>query len=726
MTDDDTPEQILLVDDIPQNLVALKGILANPRYTLLQATSGEEALRIALREELTLVLLDVVMPGMDGFEVARHLKQLERTRDIPIVFLTAIATDIKHVYRAYDIGVVDYLTKPLDPEVVKKKVAVFVELVRQRREVERQARQLREAERREFELRLAELRMASDRRYRKFVEGIDHAIAWSADGNSLRLTFVSHQAEQILGYPSHDFAAPDFWTKHLHPDDRDVVLQMFRQAVDAAEDRAMHHRFLAADGRTLWFQTGVSGEHGIAGEPPELHGASVDISAIKLAEESQRFIADASAMLAQSLDYRTNLGDLARRIVPDIADACLFDELDGIDAIAIAAAHDDPVKEEQLRSLGRRRLPTNPEAPIGIAKVAVTGASEIHHVHDVAWLWNALGAHASGPSPEAEAEAAVASTTVAPISMMLVPMSSRGRVIGVMTLVSTDPSRPFGDAERGLVEDIAYRAACAVDNARLYEQARRATEGRDALLGIVSHDLRGPLGAIGMGAAVVERLADDTPIGKRIRKSVHAILRSTQRMDRLISDLLDFAAVQAGRMSIDPQKLDAADVIRENVETFRPLAEEKSIHLEAEAAKDVFAHADRDRILQVLSNLVGNALKFTPSGGVIVVRARRGERDVLFTVEDTGPGIAEDELPHLFERFWQGKRGHEHSVGLGLSIARGIVEAHGGDIWAERGTHSGAIFHFTLPAEAEQAGLDTDARTDVIQQGDSPDSLRTH
>src|SRR5438309_11008092 len=160
-----TPINILLVDDQLDNLVALKAILNGDGYHLFAASSGAEALRIALREKLTVILLDVVMPEMDGFEVAQHLKQVAQTRNIPILFLTAVATDVHQIYRAYEVGAVDYLIKPLDAEVVRKKAAVFVALDRQREVIERQALVLREAERRDYEVRLAQLRSAGDGRY---------------------------------------------------------------------------------------------------------------------------------------------------------------------------------------------------------------------------------------------------------------------------------------------------------------------------------------------------------------------------------------------------------------------------------------------------------------------------------------------------------------------------------------------------------------------------------
>src|SRR5688572_14014586 len=303
---------VLLVDDEPNNLVALKAILASSGLHLFTASSGVEALRMALNETIAVVLLDVLMPDMDGYEVARQLKGVDRTREIPIIFLTALATDVEHIYRAYEVGAVDYLIKPLDPEVVRRKVAVFVELVRQREAIKRQAAALIDTSRRAHQLELAELRVASDHRYRKLVEGINHAVGWTMD-EQLAFTFVSRRAPDILGYTATDLAQPGFWTRHAHPDDVEDLLRMFRRALAEGIELVCNHRLRDAEGRTLWFHTGVSGER-VAGERRrELHGISVDVTDIKTAqEEAQRATRVREEMLAiVAHDLRNPLGTIA-------------------------------------------------------------------------------------------------------------------------------------------------------------------------------------------------------------------------------------------------------------------------------------------------------------------------------------------------------------------------------------------------------------------------------
>jgi PAS domain S-box-containing protein len=681
-----TPINILLVDDQPDNLVALKAILNSGDYHLLTASSGPEALQIALREKLTVILLDAVMPEMDGFAVAQQLKQVEHIRKVPILFLTAVATDVRHIYRAYDIGAVDYLIKPLDAEVVRKKVAVFVDLVRQREEIERQALVLREAERLEYEVRLARLRYAGDRRYRKLVEGIEHAIAWTTD-ETLRLTFIGGQGPKALGYSMDQFLAPDFWEKHLHPDDRDSVLAVFQRALAEGVHLDVNYRMSSADGQVLWFRTGLSGDR-IAGEAPELHGISIEVTDIKRAEERQRLLADIGSILSESLDYRTTFVNLARRVVPYLAHWCLIDEVVGpSEAREVAAAHADPAQEVWVR--GRRQL-RDWDAPAGIVSVIRSGRPEVYRdIPDMKWMADAIGV-----------EQTERLRPIGAASCMFVPLSVRNRVLGVMTFVSTASHRRFGPVDLAFAEEVCRRAAMSMDNAQLYAESQRANRSREELLAIVSHDLRNPLNSIVASAGMLQRVAPSPELAKR---PIQIILSATGRMERLISDLLDLAQINAGHLVVAQQTFEARNVIQDGLEIFKPLAEEKQLRLVSDVREEgLQLYCDRDRVLQILSNLLGNAIKFTPEAGSITVRAERVGTELTFVVSDTGPGIPEEQLAHIWERFWSVKKPQMTGVGLGLSIAKGLVEAHGGRIWAESTVGAGTTFYFTLPLAAEE------------------------
>jgi PAS domain S-box-containing protein len=678
------PVNILLVDDHRENLVSLEAILKRADYRLFAAQSGKEALQLALRERFDVVLLDVVMPEMDGFEVAHYLKQTERTSKIPILFLTALATDIRHIYHAYEVGAVDYLIKPLDAEVVRKKVAVFVELARQRDEIAAQAERLRETQRREYELQLAELRIASDRRYHKLVEGIDHVIGWTVD-ETLRLTFVSRQAEQILGYRTDAFLDPDFWKKHLHPDDRDQVLAIFHTLLAAEGEQGdviSGHRLLAADGRAVWLHTGISRATD-DNNRPEIHGVSVDITTIKRAEEADALLADAGSILATSHDHRAALQDLATRVVAQLGDWCVIDErFETTGLVEVAVAHFNPELETWVRSLARRRF-VNATSPIGAGAVIRSGTGQLHRrIPDEGWLADAL------ESPQLDVVRALGG-----YACMFVPLAARGRTIGVMTIVASRPERRFDAADLDLAQEIGRRAGIAVDNARLYEEARSARVAREQMLAIVSHDLRNPLASI-VGTIGLLQATDRVDL---IHRHAEIIARAARRMDRLTGDLLDIAQLQAGRLRVEREPCDSATLINETMETVRPIAEERGIRLEVRSSDDLAVSCDRGRVLQILSNLVGNAVKFTPKGGSVVVTVSRQDQEARFAVVDTGPGIPESELSQIWEPFWQARTRARQGVGLGLFIAKTLVEAHGGRIWAESVVGIGTAFCFTLP-----------------------------
>jgi signal transduction histidine kinase len=229
------------------------------------------------------------------------------------------------------------------------------------------------------------------------------------------------------------------------------------------------------------------------------------------------------------------------------------------------------------------------------------------------------------------------------------------------------------------------------------ERAQRDTHDREDLLALVSHDLKNPLSIILMTASSLARTFEAADQGRQ-RGQLDSIKRSAERMNRLVKDLLDTASLEAGSLSVEPCSCAVAPLLEEALRSMRPLAAHKSIRLEHDIASDVPAvRADSGRIEQVFSNLLGNAIKFTPKDGIITLRVRVRDGMVLFAVSDTGPGMSESELPHLFDRYWQARRTAKLGTGLGLSIVKGIVMAHGGQVWVESQVGAGSTFFFTLP-----------------------------
>lgn len=235
------------------------------------------------------------------------------------------------------------------------------------------------------------------------------------------------------------------------------------------------------------------------------------------------------------------------------------------------------------------------------------------------------------------------------------------------------------------------------------EQADEAISQRDDFLSIVSHDLRHLLSTITLGASLIERDAlRDGPESSTLLLA-QRILRASARMNRLIGDLLDISSIEAGKLAIAAGPCDVTLLILDAVAAFRPTAAAKGLTLETEGVlPSLLGTLDRDRLFQVLANLIGNAIKFTPPGGQIRIAADRLGADIRLSVRDTGRGIPEDQLEAIFERFWQVGQNDRRGLGLGLYIAKSIVLAQGGTIWAESEPGRGSTFHLTLPAAPDR------------------------
>lgn len=244
--------------------------------------------------------------------------------------------------------------------------------------------------------------------------------------------------------------------------------------------------------------------------------------------------------------------------------------------------------------------------------------------------------------------------------------------------------------------------------ARALERAESAIRSRDDVLAVVSHDLRNPVNTIVMAAGLLE-----TPITDEEKlKHVEIVKRAADRMDRLIADLLDVSAIESGRFRVETEPLSLNELLDEACRMFADEAAERGQRLQCDGTETaVTVDGDRDRLLQVLSNLIGNAIKFTPEGGRVTLMASQTDDTATISVRDSGPGIPPDDLPHIFDRFWHGKRAHRSGAGLGLAIAKGIVEAHGGTIRVESEAGEGTLFTFTLPEGADGKGGGTEEST---------------
>lgn len=305
--------------------------------------------------------------------------------------------------------------------------------------------------------------------------------------------------------------------------------------------------------------------------------------------------------------------------------------------------------------------------------------------------------------------------SAAPATLVAIPLVHRDEIVGALG-VGFSEATAVGAADEAFTFLLAQATADALHRARSFDaereqrhEAELAARAREEVLNVVAHDLRNPIHLLG-GAA--EMLAEPEIDESARTELLDAAKRAVRQMDRLIGDLLDTARLQAGQLSMQIKDVKASRLLQQAEEAFRQMAAEKSIQFEVASPKDdLTLRADEDRAAQVLGNLLGNAFKFTAAGGRVSLAVSRSGGEVQFHVSDTGPGLSAEQVARLFEPYWQGRPGDRRGVGLGLTIARGIVEAHGGRVWVDSTPGKGSTFSFSLPLVPPNAELATSAAT---------------
>jgi len=408
---------------------------------------------------------------------------------------------------------------------------------------------------------------------------------------------------------------------------------------------------------------------------------------LQRAETAQRFLADASRELAESLDYQATLDKIARLAVPAIADWCVVDLRDGGSLRRVSVAHADPAKEDLARQL-EERYPTDPEAGVGVPQVIRSGLTE----------WSAeLSDDALRAAARDDAHLAVL-RELGLKAYIIAPIQTRLGAIGAIALITAESNRRYSATDVRVAEELGRRVGMAIDNALLYSEARQAVAVRDGVLAVVSHDLRNQLGVVKMGAHLLSRKLESDAGKDELRKPIDAVQRTADSMQRLVSDLVDMAALQAGKLAIEPQPIVVAEVVEQAYQSHELIAAATGLTLTVHSLpKTVRVTGDRERLLQVLANLLGNAIKFTDAGGSIVLRASATDEDVSIAIEDTGRGIPPDDLERIFDAYQSLQRSGPRGTGLGLYISKGIVLRHAGRLTVESTVGRGSTFTITLP-----------------------------
>jgi len=525
------------------------------------------------------------------------------------------------------------------------------------------------------------------------VQSSEDAIV-SKDLNSI-VTSWNPAAEQMFGYTAQEMIGRSI--RRIIPSDRQYEEDEVLRRIGAG-DRVEHFETqrVRKDGSIVHVSLSISpvrdGEGRIVGASKIARDISDRVRARAAAERSRQhtaYLAQLSAAFAASLEPEQVLTTVATVSVPFFADWCAVDIVQGTGQIErLTVRHVDPAKVELATRVRDRyedpRLPTSPAAVIRTGQAAI-----VPSITDEMIVASAGG--------DTQRIALVRSLGL--ISYLCLPLTVHGRTIGALTFATAESERHYDDDGIRIAQDAAARTALAYDNARAYEQLQAANQLKDEFLATLSHELRTPLNAI-LGYA--RMLRSGILKAERHSLALETVERNATTLTQMVEDVLDVSRIAAGKIRLHIQPVDLAPVVRDALATVAPAAEAKGVRLQSVVEPDVgHVSGDPDRLQQVIWNLLSNAVKFTPRDGRVQLRLQRVNSHVELSVSDTGIGIREEFVPHLFERFRQGDstttRAHG-GLGLGLAIARRIVELHGGRIEAfSPGEGKGATFRVALP-----------------------------
>jgi PAS domain S-box-containing protein len=518
-------------------------------------------------------------------------------------------------------------------------------------------------------------------------------VVWEAHGNpdrqSQSIDYVSEHVTRMLGYTVEEWlATPNFWLTIVHPDDREAAAKHAQEHFAAGDFRVNTFRWLTKDGRAIWVESHSMVTKDDDGKPAGMRGVTLDVTSRKRAEDSLRFLARVSELVAASLDAQATLENAAEAALPILGDLCVIDVVEGAVIRRAVVKHADPAMEDDallLQTYGPR-----PDLDSGSAAVIRSGQPEI--LNEI--------------PPEVIAQRGDAFRSLLGRlrlqSYMVVPLIARSGTIGAVTVGSRETQR-YDQSDLELAALFARRVALAIENAQLHTAAVEANRAKDAFLATVSHELRTPMTAT---LGWVRMLTLATVDEETMALALESIDRSTQAQARLIEDILDVSSIINGKFRLTVAPVDLRGVITNAIETLRPAATAKQISIGVHLDFTPLVEGDANRLQQIVWNLLSNAIKFVPRGGHIEVRLARAENAARIIVSDDGPGIDPAFLPHVFERFRQAdaSTARAHSgLGLGLAIVRHLAEIHGGSATAESdGLGKGATFTVELPLAASE------------------------
>jgi PAS domain S-box-containing protein len=413
-----------------------------------------------------------------------------------------------------------------------------------------------------------------------------------------------------------------------------------------------------------------------------------DVEERKKGEERLRFLAEATAWLSASLDLNTTLESTARLVAEHMGDYCLLDVLteDGQHLERMAAAAKDPALREHMQRL--MHYPPPPGSPLWSVLEKRQPQLQTH-----------LSEEALNQSAVNE-EHRELMARVRPHSIIVAPLVARGHALGVLSVLSHTPEHRYTEQDKAFVEDLAGRAALAVDNARLYQKVEQAVAARDEFVAIATHELRTPLSALDLQLRRLERQLQQhtqaVPV-EQLGQGMEKVRQHALRLQHLVEHLLDVSRISKGLLELKYELVDLAELVRELVARYEELLAQAGCQAQVRTSRPVLGKVDKLRVEQVLTNLLTNAIKYAP-GKPLELEVRLEAAQAVVSVKDQGPGIPEETLQRIFNRFERASgKHHRESLGLGLYISRQIARAHQGELAVESVLGQGTRFTLRLP-----------------------------
>lgn len=490
----------------------------------------------------------------------------------------------------------------------------------------------------------------------------------------------------------------------VHPQDRRAVEAAIQQALDDCEEFYVEFRNVRPDGSVHWIAGSGQVFVGEDGAPLRMIGIGLDVTQRKRSEQTARFLADASAALAGLVDFDSTLQKLAAVAVPRFADWAAVDLLEPTGALRrVAVAHVDAAKVELAHDLHRRSPPAQ-DAPTGVWQILRTQRSELIGEINDEMLAQAVQ----------DQEALGILRRLGLRSYIGVPLIVRGTARGVLTFIAAESGHTYDEADLAVAQELAHRAAIAIENAELYEELRQADRRKDEFLATLAHELRNPLAPIRNGLQVLRLAGPETPALVDARAMME---RQVTQLVRLVDDLLDVSRITRNRLELRRELVTLEDVVHNTIETSRPFVEHSGHTLSVTLpTRPIYLDADPVRLAQVLSNLLNNAAKYTEPGGRITLTAEVEGANAVVRIRDNGIGIPADALPRIFEMFSQvdrGKADAQGGLGIGLTLVRRLVEMHGGSVEAaSEGAGRGSEFTVRLPIPAHDVRDESERKAD--------------